>query len=198
MIGTLPMCDLAPLDYRYALDATMPTLAGHTVQVYCNVPALEGEIRQRLPRQATVNAVTAALWVEPLVSTWAAEIDTLTRQLPAGAPLVVVASRPLARLLPERRSWNGRPLCMGLGGVCRLRHALALAGFRVAAVHGIHSLYAIALNILSRQIERRGRPDGGDRLHFAARLHYRAPSPLAAMSTVALLFAHKGAADGHG
>src|SRR5689334_4082498 len=122
MIGTLPMRELAPLDYRYALDAAMSTLAGPVAPlVLCNLPELTGEVAARIPHSVPYDDATGALWVEPLVGSWQADMIRLTRVLPCGAPLAIVASRPLARLVPERHTWRGHPLGMQIGGVQRLR-----------------------------------------------------------------------------
>jgi hypothetical protein len=170
----------------------MPLLAGKTPPILrCNLPELEHEVRQRIPDWAGASVVRAGLWIEPLADTWPAELQALAGALPAGAPLVVVASRPLAHLLPERRSWGGRPLSFRPGGIGRLRRGLRRAGLVLEASYGIHSAVAIGLNALSWQMAYLGRPDLGDRIHFAARLRYRAEGPLAALSTVALLIARK-------
>jgi hypothetical protein len=192
MIGTHPMSALGPLDYRYALDAAMSALAGAGAPaIRCNIPELAGEVRQRAPRQAETGTATGTLWVEPLDGDWQSELATIADRLPDGAPLVVIASRPLARLLPERRSWGGRPLGMRPGGVARLRRALPQAGFTPPVIYGIHPAPAIGLSLLSRSAASMGYPDLADRLHFAARLRYCAAGPLAALSTVVLLIARK-------
>jgi len=193
MIGTLPMADLAPLDYRYALDAAL-TLLDRTgpLRVVSNLPALDGEIRQRITAADQVAPASAALWVEPLADTWPAELATLTRQIKPDATLAVIASRPLARLIPERRSWQARALGTQLTGLRTLRRGLRRAGYHISAEYGIHSALSIGLSLLSQQLERRGRPDLGDRLHFAARLRYCATGPQTALSTVALVRASKG------
>jgi len=192
MIGTLPMIARAPLDYRYAFDAAMSVLAGKSAPlVLCNVRELMGEIRQRIPVWAESRSAPAALWVEPLADTWRDELESFTNALPEGAPLAIVASRTLAYLLPERHSWEGRPLGFQPGGIGQLERTLGSAGFTIEASYGIHSVLAIGLNILSRLMDRGGRPDIGDRLHFAARLRYCTTGPLARCSTVSLFFARK-------
>ena len=192
MIGTLPATELAPLDYRYALDAAMATLGSDAVPlVVCNAPELVDEIRQRLPYLSESGRASAALWVEPLAGIWPTELRGFAEALGAGAPLVVVASRPLARLLPERHGWTGRALGLRPGGIGRLTRGLRRCGFALDASYGVHSAPAIGLNLLSRQLDRWGHPDLGDRLHFAARLRYCTSGPLAMLSTVALLIARK-------
>jgi hypothetical protein len=138
---------------------------------------------------------TSILWVEPRADDWQTELATLAGTLRLGAPLMVIASRPLARLLPERRAWGGQPLGMRPGGIGRLRRALTGVGLALEASYGIHSAAAIGLNILSRPAGRLGRPDLADQLHFAARLRYCTAGPLAALSTVALLIARKSTQD---
>lgn len=193
MIGFVSISALAPLDYRYALDASMPTLAhAQTPMVRCHVPQLLSEIRQRIPHCSDGSAAEAALWVEPIVDTWRGDLKALAQGLPAGGQLVVVASRPLARLLPEREGWPGQPVGLALSGITRLQRALVQAGFILEASYGVHSLIAIGLSLLGQQCARRGRADLGDRLHFAAHLRYCSGGLLAPLATVALLFARKG------
>lgn len=192
MIGTLPMADLAPLDYRYTLDAALTLLDRQgPLRVVSNLPALDGEIRQRITAADGIAPASSALWVEPLADTWPAELAVLTEQLAAGATLAVIVSRPLARLIPERRSWHVQALGTQLSGLRALRRGLRRAGYRISAEYGIHSARSIGLSLLSQQLERRGRPDLGDRLHFAARLRYCTTGPQAALSTVALIRASK-------
>src|SRR6185437_11514006 len=66
MIGTLPVSDRAPLDYRYALDAAASLLCGAgPALVLCQAGELRDEVRQRIPRWAAKESAAAALWVEP-------------------------------------------------------------------------------------------------------------------------------------
>lgn len=192
MIGTLPMADLAPLDYRYALDAAL-TLLDRTgdLRVVCNLPALDREIRQRIAPAAPPVPASGALWVEPLATAWPAQLAALSEQLAPGATLALIASRPLARLIPERRTWQVKPLGTQLAGLSTLRRGLRQAGYRISAEYGMHSALSIGLSLLSQQLERRGRPDLGDRLHFAARLHYCKTGPQTVLATVALVQASK-------
>jgi hypothetical protein len=197
MIGFVPISELAPLDYRYALDASMPTLARvQSLRVRCHVPQLLREIRQRIPGCSEEPVVEAALWVEPMLDTWREDLKALAHGLPAGGQLVVIASQPLARLLPERAGWCGQPVVLALSGMIRLQRALAHTGFILEASYGVHALSAIGLNLLGQQMARRGRADLGDRLHFAARLRYCSHGLLVPLATVALLFARKGAPNG--
>jgi hypothetical protein len=193
MIGALPVSAAAPLEYRYALDAAMPTVAAARVAIVrCNVPELIAEVSQRLPRGEDAHIAEAGLWIEPVDETYRDDVAYFARRLAAGAPLVVIASRPLARWLPECRQWSVRALGYRPGGRRRLRAALVRSGFTLHRTYGIHSPAAIALNILARLMARSGRADVADRLHAAARLRYCATGPLAALSTVALSFATRG------
>lgn len=189
MVGTIPLFQQAPLDYKYALDAAMTTLAGKAAPwVVCAVPQLAAEVRQRLPHWALGQA-SAALWVEPQHGTWRAEIAQFAQTLAPGAPLVIIAARPLARLLPERKVWADRALGLEFYGLGDLKRGLHTAGFLLEAEYGIHSISAIGLSLIGQQMERRGHPKVGDRLHFASRLAYCQSGWLANWATVALLFA---------
>ncbi|MBV9790444.1 MAG: hypothetical protein JOZ51_19790 [Chloroflexi bacterium] len=191
MIGALPMVALAPLDYRYALDAARTLFAPHaTPLIRCNVAELDPEVSQRFA-QASASIAYGVLWIEPLAASWRVELKDCADQLSTGSPLVVIASQPLARLVPERRTWGGAPLGMQLTGVNQLRRAMRDAGLSIESRHGIHSAASIALSQISHQAARLGRPEIGDRLHFAARLRYRAQGPLAALATVGLLVGRK-------
>ncbi|MGD8793444.1 MAG: hypothetical protein PVF47_12910, partial [Anaerolineae bacterium] len=132
MIGTLPIWDLAPRDYRQALDAAMPWLASADRPLLrCHLPSLEAEACQRLPRWSAAGPVGAVLWVEPWAGDWPADLTDLDAALEGDGPLIVVASRPLARLLPQCR-----PLGLQPGRLDPLRHALVRRGFRLEAEYG--------------------------------------------------------------
>lgn len=187
------MRSLAPLDYRYALDAAMSTLAGIPQPlVKCGVHALQDEVSQRIPVQLKQGPALGGLWIEPLSATWNSDLHLLLTGLAFAAPLVIVASRPLARLIPERASWDGQPLGLKPGGLGRLRRALTQMRWTVESSYGIHSALAIALSVVGQQLERIGRPDLGDRLHFAARLRYCNEGVFSPLSTVAVLVVRKG------
>ena len=116
MIGTLPVWNLALREYGQALDAAMILLPGEeTPLLRCHVPVLAAEASQRLPAWSEVGPAGAALWIEPLQDSWHAELESLSAGLKDGGTLVIVASRPLARLVPERREWPGKPLGLKLG-----------------------------------------------------------------------------------
>lgn len=191
--GHLPTWESAPLDYRYALDAAITALAHRGGPlVRCHVPQLAEEVRQRIGTWNEQPVPETALWVEPLQEHWQSDLAEFRSMLPAGSPLVIVASRPLARLLAARRSWTGIPLGLRPGGLNLLRRHLRRENFNVEQQYAIHSLASIRLNALSRLAARLGRPDLGDRLHYAARLHYCAPNGAGQLSTVALLFTRRG------
>jgi len=189
VIGTLPVSQLAPLDYRYALDGAL-ALLGTPPVVRCEQPELAAELAQRLPGLGGADG--GALWVEPQLDGWQAALHELAAGLGPGAGLATVISLPLARLLPERRAWAGRPLGLTFGGVARLRRGLAANGLSVERRVGAHSLVAISLNSLGTLLARAGRPDLGDRLEFAARLRYGTGGPGAGLATVMVMLARKG------
>lgn len=190
MIGALAASRAVPLDYRCALDAALATLGDAQPLVICRADALRDEIEQRTLGRGTAGA-GGGLWAEPGVSDWHADLASFARDLAPGAPLAIIASQPLARLLPERRGWRGAPLGMRAGGIGRLLGALEPAGFALSARHGFHSVAAIGLLALSSQAQRRGRPHLADQLYFAARLRYRAEGRMAGFATVALLIAKR-------
>jgi hypothetical protein len=185
-IGTLPVYSLAPLEYRYALDAAMSVIGNNDeILVRCAEPALLGELRNRIPVWQESGAADAGLWVEPQLDAWREDLKSLAEC----DSLVLVVSRPLARLIPE--GWKAGSLGMRPGGVGRLIRALQNAGFVVDSQYGIHTLASIGLNFLSRFANVFGRPDLADRLGFSARLHYCTDGSLRSASTVALILAHR-------
>jgi hypothetical protein len=194
LIGILPMPDLAPLEYWAAFDAALTILRPQSsITIRCSVPELAHEAHQRIPVESDDAKAGAALWVEPLVAAWESDLTELNGLLPPGTPLVVIASLPLARLLPERQGWAGDPLCLHFGGLGRLRRALKGVGFSIQDQYGFHTPSTTGLNALSRLYHRWGRPDLADRLGFAARLRYCTSGPLIALSTVALIVTRKAA-----
>lgn len=196
MVGRLPASGLAPHEYRYALDAAMSIIThGCAPVVLCNAPWLVSEIRQRIPDWAESTNTTSALWVEPLVANWQCDSQRLGDLLPVGGTVVVIASRPLARALPEHRSLHEPPDQQPLGawprGVSRIQRALTDEGFLIEASYGVHSVSAIGLNLVSKLAERWGHPELADRLHFASRMQYCITGPFVTLATVALLVARK-------
>lgn len=195
MNAGVPVSKLVPLDYCYALDGALALLCDAAPMVRCDQPELAAECVQRgacLQPVARIAHPCATLWVEPQQTNWCLTLEQLAAALPAGARLAVMASRPLAHLLPERRTWSGVALGLRPGGMFRLRLGLHQTGLRITAVYGVHSPVAIGLNSLGKLLARVGRPDLGDRLEFAARLRYLARGWAAPLATVALILAHKG------
>ena len=190
--STYQKADVAPLEYRYALDAAMPVVARrNSLMVLCNVPQLESEVRQRLSHVSEPQLATAGLWIEPLRESWMNDLKKFQHTLDRSSPLIILASRPLANLLPERRSWTAKPLGTHLIGLSNLSQALLESGFALESKYGVHSILAIVHSLVSRTADLCGRPDLGDRLQFAARLHYCIRGPLAGLSTLALIFARR-------
>lgn len=194
MIEMVPVAGLAPLEYRYALDAAMPILATAAPQrVICHLPDLLQEVAWRLPDRVESGEGAAALWIEPPTHGWQHELAQIASALPRGGCLVVIASRPLARLLPERRIWPGDALGMRPGGIRRLRDALQTPGFHLREIYGIHTLWSMGLNRLALAWESRW-PANAAHLHFGARLHYTVQGWASVLSTLALFVAQKESA----
>lgn len=189
------MSDPSPLEYRFALDASMPCLyqAG-AVQVICHQKELVSEVSLRLPNQHVNDPgaqASAALWVEPDAASWESDLHCFESLLTQGSLLIIIASQLTARLLPERRNWSGNPLGFQPGGLNSLRLGLKRTGFTLIDRYGIHSITAIGFNLLSRWAGFVGRADLEDRLHFAARQRYLTSGPTARLASLALLFARR-------
>lgn len=193
MIGSRPVYRLAPLEYRLALDAAASLLSTQGPPVLsCGCQPLAEEVRQRFPAAPAARPARAALWVEPGLQGWRAELTAIVADLAPGGTLVVIASRPLARLLRERHSWGEAALGQQLGGLGRLGQELRAEGLVLRAERDFHGPTSMILSSLSSLAERAGLPALGDRLLAAARRSYRERAPLAALATVALLVAEKG------
>ena len=195
MIGVLPRYKQAPLDYRYALDAAMTFLHdSKSPLIRCHIPELMPEIMNRIPILTDERETRhdGLLWIEPQLPDWENELQQLLVLLSDDVPLVVILSRPLAILLPERRAW--RPTsALGVpgGGVRQLREAMKTYHLEVEGLYGFHTIQSMVLNFLASQATARGRPDLGDRLGFAGRLHYSTSGRSSALSTVSMLVAWK-------
>lgn len=191
MYGALPGYRLAPLDYGLALDAAAASLAEYgPPYALCGCRELIGELHQRFAQPPTLPA-RCAVWVEPDERDWLHNLDQIGVSLVRGGLLAIVASRPLARLLPERRGWSARPIGVVPGGILRLRSALKAGGLRPLIERGFHSPAAIALVGLSRLATAAGQDARADRLRAAARMAYIVTRPTAALTTVALIVATK-------
>jgi hypothetical protein len=185
-IGMLPVYSLAPLEYRYALDAAMSIIGNkEEIIVRCGDPHLLTEVRNRIPVWQESGAAEAGLWVEPRIDGWQVDLETLGEC----DSLVLVASRPMARLIPK--GWELRSLGMRPAGIEKLVRALDRADFVIDSHYGVHTIASIGLNSLSRFVDIYGRPDLADRLGFAARLRYCTSGPSRTFSTVALILARR-------
>ncbi|MCG8352018.1 MAG: hypothetical protein MI924_29990 [Chloroflexales bacterium] len=192
MVRLHSAAELAPLDYRYALDAAMTMLAPTgPPHVYNNLPQLEDEVRWRIPLPAETIQASGILWIEPLPGVWLHELERLVQALSLGAPLVVVASLRRAQSLIECRSWEWRALGFQPRGIRRLEQALRQAGLRIEASYGFHTQIADRLAKLGQLVARCGHPGLGDQLHFRAHLQYYSQNLRNAHATVALLLARK-------
>lgn len=192
MIGTLPVTSLPPLEYRWAFDAVMPFFYQNGLStVICDISALQMEFNQRLPGSVLRPQPGNGLWVEPMLDSWREDLQEFSTQISTAGTLVILASFPLARWLPERHGWTGDPLGLKLWGFVRLNFALSRAGFQHTNVYGLHSLVSIWLNYCTLQVDRCGRPELADRIRFSARDHYVQSGPFGYLSTVALLFYQK-------
>ena len=185
-----------PAEYGYALDAARAlTAAVSQVAIISNLPALAAPLALRFPNPATLAQAQAVLWLEPLAHHWQAELTTISQTLAPHSLLLILASRPLARALAERRSWSVAGLGLHPTGLVRLRHALSRGGFSLSAAYGFHTVSAIGLGKVSYYLEQMGRGDLADRANFAAHLYYQTSGPLAAFSTVAVLVARRREPD---
>jgi hypothetical protein len=192
MIGTNPVAASAPLEYRIALDVAAVRLNRQPpVYLKCAVPQLQAEAAQRLTLAGEVEKTQQVLWVEPLADSWQSDLTLLNQTLKADATLVIVISLPLARLLPERRTWTAKPLGLRPSGFFRLQQALKKAGYQLEGRFGFHSLWSIGLNFAVKPLERLNYRAWSDRWHFAARLAYQTKGHLTPFSTVGLLVARK-------
>jgi hypothetical protein len=185
-----PVYALAPLEYRYALDAALTLVPDRRrVRVQCNLAALQADVAARIAD--TTQSATAVLWIEPLQQTWKQEMQQLAAELPLGGTLLMLASHPLAGLLPERADWREQPLGIQPAGIRQLRQAFRQLGLRMQARYGVHSLSSISWNMLSHAAQRIARPDLADRLRATAQQHYLSSGMLAGLATVGLVCAQK-------
>jgi hypothetical protein len=189
MKPALTVAELAPLEYRIALDAACAWLATHFPQhVCCEQAELAAELDLRLSPSLQPPWLSA-LWLEPQQEGWQAGLPELSSALPAQAHLAVLLSLPPARRLPERRHWRSDALGEQPGGLKRFLQALAGSGFILQSLHGLHSGQSALLNSLALLARRGGRLAWGDRLEFAARKSYIKPLSQSWGATVALALA---------
>jgi hypothetical protein len=183
----MPLTYLPPLEYRWALDIAMSLFHSRGLPyLICHIPALKAIIEQQLPKPSAGVLYRNGLWVEPMQDSWHQGLHEFSTKLEAGSNLVLLTSLPIARWLPERRNWAGRPLGVQLLGLIRLKYALQKKGFLHLETFGLHGLTSMRLNYMAHWAEVQGRPEVADRLRFSGRLHYLQQGPLAVMSTVAL------------
>ena len=192
MIGSLPRYQQLPLDYRYALDGAMvPLHKAERILVRLPSTPWEEEVTQRLPQAQKQGSADAGLWIEPGTRTWEHNLQDFRSGLSENGLLVVIASRPLARILPQKSWENHPPLGIQITGMRRLRQGLVQADFCIESCYGVHTLAAILWNQAGQWMGRCCRPDLEDRWQFAARLRYHTLGRWAFLSTVALIFAYK-------
>lgn len=192
MIATLPRAVAAPAEYRYALDAVMPLLSpAGGAQIICNAASFRAEVAQRLP-DVDYPGSAAGLWVEPLVNSWVEDLETFTACLLPGAPLVIIASQPLVRLMPGRRDWHVSGLGSRPAGLRALQHGLIKAGFISCQCYGVRTVHSTFMGLLGQVAENCGRADWNDQLQFASRRHYCSAGVLGSLATVRLIIARKG------
>ncbi len=199
MIGNQPGYQQAPREYGYALDAAMPALAAAgvvSIAVRCDAPELQADLANRIPCPCDEDVVDAALWLEPDGRDWLTGLAALAGRLRPGGRMVIVASRPQARLLPERRSWQGKALGLQLGGLGRLRRGLRQNGLVIDAEYGMHGPASIFAGRASILFAHFGRPDLADRWRAAGDLHYCSTGLGFGLSTVAWILAHRGQSNG--
>lgn len=188
MIGTLPLPELPPLEYQWALDVVMSLFHRNgPPHVICHLPTFKTEIEQRLSGLPLSTHNQNGLWVEPMLDSWQKDLQEFYAIMESGSTLVLLSSCPIARWLPERRDWSGVPLGLHLFGLPRLHSKLHKKGFLLLNAYGLHSLASIWLNYQAHWMDRCGYPDVADRLRFSARLKYLQRNPFAMMSTVVLV-----------
>jgi len=188
-MAAVPIYKLAPLEYRVALDVVSVWLAPHCpLRLCCEQPALLPEIGQRLSF-TFLPPWKSGLWLEPQQRDWQETLGEFSKLLPRGARLAVLLSLPLARCLPERRSWSGHALGGKLNGLHNFCLALSKEGFGIEALQGLHTSQAILGNIAVQVARKLGMLALGDRLEFATRINYTKPISRVWLATCALVLA---------
>lgn len=189
MIGTQPMYELAPLDYRYAMDAALTMIDPSSAAVCCKSQALQPTLQNRLP-QASSGIARSGLWIEPSAQYWRDEFSELVARLDSDSRLVVIMSMPLAWSLPPHGKWSALALGTRPRGLTTLLRWIQEHRFVIEACYGVHTSDSIAHNMLAQAIDRIGRPELADRQRAAARFRYCLPQS-AARATVVLISARR-------
>ena len=191
MIKSVPANELAPLEYRIALDASCTWLAFYLpIKLVCEQITLLQEVEQRIP-MAVISPWSSGLWLEPQSVGWQHTLAEFSQQLASGSRLAILLSLPFARWLPERRNWSGTPLGERIGGLHKLLNKIPEYGFMVESVYGFHCGQSVILNIVAICARKIGRLANADRIEFAARTHYTQRLPNAWNATCALVFVHR-------
>ncbi len=159
---------MIPYEYVNALDALPSFSPMMQLRWRCSVDELRSLLNERVPNVAQAPNL---VWVEPQVGE-SLPID------PSLERLIVIASCPLMRLIPERREWQDAPLGMARGGLRRLNGELSQAGWQLEHAFRFHTLSSIGLNLLGQQMARVGQPARADRWQMKARLHYVGKPPM--------------------
>lgn len=153
---------MIPHEYHNALDALPSFVAMDSVRWVCGSAELRPLLQARLSsNNETSIERKSVVWVEPQVGEGVPE---------AGERLIVIASLPLMRLVPERRGWGDAPM-----GGWRVKKMLRRAGWGISAEYRFHTLTSILLNTLAGRM---GQTARADRWRFAARLRYIGRPPL--------------------
>lgn len=173
MYGTQYQWCQAPLEYRYALDvAAMWLWQEPHVALICNEKALETDILQRFPVQTKFSKAQTLLWIEPMHETWQSQAQAIFKQLSPGSTLVIMATSPLGRLIPERHDWAPNALGMSWRGLKQIKTEVRSHGFEISQAVGIHSLWAIVANIGGRLAASLGYEGCRDQCEVYARRWY--------------------------
>lgn len=189
MTSVAIVSELAPLEYRIALDAACTWLAARPpLLLRSEQRELDAEIELRLA-PSPQPPWRSALWVEPQRDSWQRALTELSMSLPSRARLAVLLSLPPSRRLPERNKWLGESLGEQPGGLRRFVQAFADQGFELPTMHGLHTGQSVLYNALAGLARNAGRLAWGDRLEFTARRSYIKPLSRSWGATVALALA---------
>jgi hypothetical protein len=188
-VTTVPVYELALMEYRLGLDAASVWLAPYPpLKLLCEQPALVREVKQRLLITA-ISPWSSGLWIEPQAVSWKVALAEFSRQLISTCRLAILLSLPSARRLPERRDWAGSPLGEQSGGIRKLMHILPEHGFMIDTIQGFHCGQAVLLNTVAQINRKIGCVAWADRVEFAARKQYIQPLSKAWHATCALVLA---------